>query len=215
MLSLLIGRCENAISVSKKKSKTLLKEIAMGIKETKIKKWLAGIDKKYTRTDTDDCIKIESDEMRLELDFESNGYAFSGSMHFKCEDGWRTTARRGIEQSFYGTIDKREAEDWMQYYSSVVDIIKEQEEVAKAKRKQIASMITVPGIGFLITPERKKADTKKLQAGGSISFHPAGMGTGIELRVRRSRGRHSIPAPASTARFYDVPSLWKTEWDCD
>ena len=185
------------------------------MKDTKIKKWLTGIDKKYTRTDTPDSIKIESDDMKLELDFESNGYAFSGSMHFKCGDGWRTTARRGIEQSFYGTIDKLQAEDWLQYYSSVVDLISEQEEVAKEKRERIAGMITVPGIGFLVTPERKAADIKKLKAGESISFQPGGMGTGIELRVRKVRGLQSVEALQSTARFYGVPHLWKSTWDCD
>lgn len=80
-------------------------------------------------------------------------------------------------------------------------------------RARIGNSESVPGIPFMVTPERKALITQQLKAGGDYSFTPSGFGTGYRLSA--NRGPWSRQADPKTAEFFGMSKLYVDTFDCD
>jgi len=67
---------------------------------------------------------------------------------------------------------------------------------------------------FNVTAEEKAEITKKLKAGKTHTFRPAGFGIGYTLHTRQ-RSRWDDRAKPELEEFFGVPRIWLESIDCD
>jgi len=128
-----------------------------------------------------------------------------GHVYFDTAKGRMSFDRIGVDDSFY--ID---AEDTP---ASVALIFKEQLNRIEECRARLARSLTVPGLGYNLTPERLAEYQVVLKAGHSIRLAPSGFGIGHILSTRR--GRYSHPAGAAINDFFKVGPLHIEAFDHD
>jgi len=92
------------------------------------------------------------------------------------------------------------------------DVVNRQLERISERLKYYETAITVPSIGFTISPDGKKKYEEMLKSGKSVQFMPAGFGVGYNLSTRQLR--FSTPN-SELAKFFGVPKIWVSRLDCD
>lgn len=123
----------------------------------------------------------------------------------------RTFDRIGVESSFYfhrtDTVETVRAK-FAEHLTRIA-----------TQRERSARSVTVPEIGYSITPATKAQHTAALKSGSSISFSPSGFGTGYTLTLasrRRTRlGYGTRMAGTALNEFFGVGALLVETRDCD
>lgn len=131
---------------------------------------------------------------------------FEGDTEFKFDGKEHSYEQRGIGPAFSGDLDK----------VNPMEMVKEQLDRVHAAIDRLNRSTPIPGIGGMITPERKEQVSALLKAGKTWLVGPAGgMGTGHSYTVKQPRGGYAKKAPAETAKFFGVPSLYVDTYDHD
>jgi hypothetical protein len=133
-------------------------------------------------------------------------YLASGHTSFTSTQGIRTFDRTGVEDSFY-----LNPQDGLVGLKSKIEA--QIKRVAES-RECIKSQVPIPGLGFLVTEQRKAEVTTLLRAGKSTTFTPSGFGVGYRLH-HRQRSRWDNRAKPETERFFDVSPIYLEQMDCD
>jgi hypothetical protein len=131
----------------------------------------------------------------------------SGHTSFTTSQGVRTFDRTGVEDSFYLQLADT-VEDVLQRFRDQIKRVAE-------SRARIDRSESIPGLGFLATPELKAQVTAELKAGKSHSFTPSGFGTGYRLYTGRQQSRFDHRAKAETEAFFGVSPIYLQTMDCD
>lgn len=132
---------------------------------------------------------------------------YGGTTLFKTQNhGWLSFDRTGVCDSF--------SSPWRGELPDPATVIEEQIRRVKEHRERTANYISVPVLGYRIAPETRDEYSKKLKAGGTVSFTPAGFGQGHYLTARR-KYHYSTRAAKELAEFFGLTELWLETFDCD
>ena len=115
-----------------------------------------------------------------------------------------TYDRLGVGDSFYSDVEV-----------DINDTIVEQFARIEKSKKFHETALTVPVIGYSISPELFEEYKQKLAAGKSIGFSPSGFGTGYTFSKNRRNHPYCKPADREIEEFFGVSPLYVTEHECD
>lgn len=146
------------------------------------------------------------------ITFDQNG---SGHTEFKVSQrGWVTLDRRGVEDSFYHLpmFEKDKC-------PALNEIVKIELGRIEKRREYYKTAVKIPGLSHTVAPEGIQALKDRLKKDGSISFMPAGFGTGLCV-TRRKPDAMTLrfggkKAPPELEKFLEYSPLWITTFDAD
>ena len=151
---------------------------------------------------------VSSPEAKIQFDQSGTGH-----VSFKTEKGWFSFDRRGVEDSFYWKplYDKDDRE------TDPNKIIVEQLARIAKRQEYYSSAVSIPGIPFTVAPDGITALKQRLTKEGSVSFHPAGFGTGYVVTRRKPKmlkygNKRAAP---ETEQFFGSSPLYVSTFDAD
>ena len=162
-------------------------------------------------------LTLRSSEEEIEFIFRfsefENILSITGTTRFKSAGVWYSFDRIGVDSSFYLAEDG----DWEEPFEKVNEVLKKQFERIAQSRERLERSKPVPGIGFMLTPERIEKISRTLKAGGTETLMPSGFGTGYQLIGKKVRAGQWGPQIASKALkdFFKVPVLYVQSFDAD
>ena len=123
--------------------------------------------------------------------------------------GWLTFDRRGVESSFYW-----KAWDYKNAPKVVIEeVMREQCKRIADRRAYYTSAITVPQIGFTVSPDGKTALIEDIRKIGFRNFMPSGFGTGYTISTKQVR--YSNRAKPELEEFIGMSPLYVSTFDAD
>lgn len=132
----------------------------------------------------------------------------SGHTSFDTSKGRMSFDRTGVEDSFYV--------DWDDTLEMVNEKISRQLEKVAASRERLTKAVTVPVLGYNLSPERFEQYKATLKAGKTVSMDPSGFGTGHLLSTKPRLARYGVKkADPKINEFFGVGPLWIEEFDHD
>jgi len=150
----------------------------------------------------------------IEFIFRPGG---SGTTNFKTDKGVGTYDRPGVDDSFH----------WIKYSytKGVKDKVCSPDEIKATLDEQFvrieksrafaATALTIPDIGFSVSPEALEDHKKTLKTRGHISFMPSGFGTGYNITRRTTRRYGVKKGSAALEAFFGIAPLYVESFDCD
>lgn len=163
--------------------------------------WFDGEQRKAER------YVLVNEKDSIEFHFEMGG---SGSTKFKVADGsTRTFDRRGVESSFYWkAFDYKGAETPVMSEVFTAQLAR----IAKS-REFFKSSVTIPQIGFAVSPDGLDKLKQTLKGKGHQTFTPSGFGTGYILSGKPLR--HGTRATPALEKFVGISPIYVQSMDCD
>jgi hypothetical protein len=158
-----------------------------------------------------ELVFVLSNNAGIEIRFDQSG---CGHTRFKIDGrGWLTFDRLGVEDSFYhlpmwqGDTNKL----------SLNTIVEQQLARIEQNRLHELKAVTVPGIGFRVSPERADQLKIEIKERGHVTFMPSGFGTGYIVAKKPQQGCRFGEKRASQAleTFLGHSPLYVCPMDCD
>jgi len=147
------------------------------------------------------------DDTQIVFTFEGE----SGHTYFKAgKDDWRCFDRLGVSDSFYWG-------DWSGKIRPVADLNNEMiDQIANVARSReyLKTAITVPVIGFTVSPARLEMIKADLKKDRPVIFTPSGFGTGYTI-TRKKHAHYAERAKSELEKSFGFEPLFITRMDCD
>jgi hypothetical protein len=150
--------------------------------------------------------KMVSQDQSIELIFRPGG---DGTTRFTVKGQWRDFDRLGVSSSFYWSDlfkDKVVSEDLKKDIDNQLRMVAD-------KRKFFESAISIPVVGYSVSPEGLENLKKELKSRGFITFTPSGFGTGKIVATKPQR--FGKVAPKELQDFFGISPLFLSTFDCD
>jgi hypothetical protein len=192
-----------------KLNKLKLPKMAGFVESTQKSSWSAyGVTFEYTNR------VLTHEEFKVKFIFKTGG---NGTTEYWYEPAgktgfWASFDRTGVEDSFYWTGWGKDAKPHTP--AEMIETFKDHIERIKKQREYAKTAISVPQIGFTISPDRKEKDIAQLKAGKYVQFIPSGFGTGYTI-TRKPMYSYSKRAAKPLEDFYGVSPLYISTMDCD
>ena len=122
---------------------------------------------------------------------------------------WSNFDRTGVSDSFYWATWDKVPKVQPGLETDLKDLLKQVEKTREFHK----TSLSVPGIGFTVSPDRKAGFATEFKKRGYVQFTPSGFGTGHTFTSKRaSHGQRATPAQEE---FFGVSPLWHHTMDCD
>lgn len=137
-----------------------------------------------------------------------------GTTRFKNGDHYSTYDRTGVESSFYWLEMDYGPKPKAPKLADMAEIVKDHLVRIEKSRDYQKTAISVPQIGFTVSPKTRVEYTQRLKTQGHISFTPSGFGTGYTISTKKLYS-YSTAASKELVDFWGVGPLWVSTMDCD
>lgn len=149
--------------------------------------------------------------LKVEFIFRTGG---AGTCKFEVTQGdktwWSSFDRIGVSDSFYWKTWDARSKLCPDLGANMADLLTQVEKTREFHK----TSLTVPGIGFSVSPERKAGFPAEFKKHQQVRFHPSGFGTGHCFSIKKFYSYAERATPAQE-EFFGVSPLWHSTMDCD